>query len=156
MHIYIVSSVRNSNSHPDLLVITTTPLFQIHTGPQYWTFTFWATTAISKVITGLICWLHVYLMGATGHHCHLGGNFSLVIHFAGKSALSHFYPGTISLSTFWYWAMIIFSSGEHVVALNFTLAILPLKCYMNSRGSFGKFSLYGHLISQYLFKGNWH
>ena len=46
-----VSSVRSSNSHPDLLVITsttttTTPLFQIHTGPQHWTFTFWATTAI--------------------------------------------------------------------------------------------------------------
>ena len=46
-----ISSVRSSNSHPDLLVITsttttTTPLFQIHTGPQHWTFTFWATTAI--------------------------------------------------------------------------------------------------------------
>ena len=39
----IVSSVRSSNSHPDLLVInttTTTPLFQTHTGPQHWTFTF--------------------------------------------------------------------------------------------------------------------
>ena len=48
--ISFVSSVRSSNSHPDLLVITstttTTPLFQIHTGPQHWTFTFWATTAI--------------------------------------------------------------------------------------------------------------
>ena len=47
--IMIISSVRSSNSHPDLLVITTsttTPLFQIHTGPQHWTFTFWATTAI--------------------------------------------------------------------------------------------------------------
>ena len=48
---YVISSVRSSNSHPDLLVITsttttTTPLFQIHTGPQHWTFTFWATTAI--------------------------------------------------------------------------------------------------------------
>ena len=45
----VFSSVRSSNSHPDLLVITsttTTPLFQIHTGPQHWTFTFWATTAI--------------------------------------------------------------------------------------------------------------
>ena len=47
----LISSVRSSNSHPDLLVITTTtttttPLFQIHTGPQHWTFTFWATTAI--------------------------------------------------------------------------------------------------------------
>ena len=42
--IIIISSVRSSNSHPDLLVITstttTTPLFQIHTGPQHWTFTF--------------------------------------------------------------------------------------------------------------------
>ena len=40
---HFVSSVRSSNSHPDLLVInttTTTPLFQIHTGPQHWTFTF--------------------------------------------------------------------------------------------------------------------
>ena len=27
----IFSSVRSSNSHPDLLLITTTPLFQIHT-----------------------------------------------------------------------------------------------------------------------------
>merc|ERR1711884_98679 len=39
----IFSSVRSSNSHPDLLVITATtatPLFQIHTGPQHWTFTF--------------------------------------------------------------------------------------------------------------------
>ena len=38
-----ISSVRSSNSHPDLLLITsttTTPLFQIHTGPQHWTFTF--------------------------------------------------------------------------------------------------------------------
>ena len=48
---------------------TTTHFFQIHTGPQYWTFTFWATTAISKAITGLICWLPVYHMGTTGHHC---------------------------------------------------------------------------------------
>ena len=39
---FFVSSVRSSNSHPDLLLITstTTPLFQIHTGPQHWTFTF--------------------------------------------------------------------------------------------------------------------
>ena len=48
---------------------STHPTFSDHTGPQYWTFTFWATTAISKAITGLICWLHVYLMGTTGHHC---------------------------------------------------------------------------------------
>ena len=65
------SSVRSSNSHPDLLLIHhhPTPTFSDHTGPQHWTFTFWATTAISKAITGLICWLHVYLMGTTGHHC---------------------------------------------------------------------------------------
>ena len=38
----LISSVRSSYSHPDLLLITstTTPLFQIHTGPQHWTFTF--------------------------------------------------------------------------------------------------------------------
>ena len=67
-----ISSVRSSNSHPDLLVTQQQqhhPLFQIHTGPQYCTFTFWATTAISKAITGLICWLYVYLMGTTGRHC---------------------------------------------------------------------------------------
>ena len=29
IHSFFVSSVRSSNSHPDLLVITTTPLFQI-------------------------------------------------------------------------------------------------------------------------------
>ena len=33
--------------------------------PQYWTFTFLATTGISKAITELIYWLHVYLMGTT-------------------------------------------------------------------------------------------
>ena len=67
-----VSSVRSSNSHPDLLVTQQQqhhPLFQIHTGPQYSTFTFWATTALSKAITGLICCLHVYHMGTIGHHC---------------------------------------------------------------------------------------
>ena len=42
-----VSSVRSSNSHPDLLVIhPTPPTFSDHTGPQHWTCTFWATTAI--------------------------------------------------------------------------------------------------------------
>ena len=43
-----VSSVRSSNSHPDLLVIQQHhhPTFSDHTGPQHWTFTFWATTAI--------------------------------------------------------------------------------------------------------------
>ena len=34
----IFSSVRSSNSHPDLLV--TQPTFSDHTGPQHWTFTF--------------------------------------------------------------------------------------------------------------------
>ena len=38
-------------------------------GSRYWTFTSWATTDISRAITRLICWLHVYPMGATGHHC---------------------------------------------------------------------------------------
>ena len=41
----LVSSVRSSNSHPDLLLIQH-PTFSDHTGPQHWTFTFWATTAI--------------------------------------------------------------------------------------------------------------
>ena len=37
----IVSSVRSSNSHPDLLVIQHHhPTFSDHTGPQHWTFTF--------------------------------------------------------------------------------------------------------------------
>ena len=44
--IIFVSSVRSSYSHPDLLLITTHPTFSDHTGPQHWTFTFWATTAI--------------------------------------------------------------------------------------------------------------
>ena len=46
--IYIsFSSVRSSYSHPDLLVIHHHhPTFSDHTGPQHWTFTFWATTAI--------------------------------------------------------------------------------------------------------------
>ena len=36
------------------------------------TFTFWATTAISKAITGLCCcWLQVYFMCTTGHHCEM-------------------------------------------------------------------------------------
>ena len=64
----IFSSVRSSYSHPDLLLIHH-PTFSDHTGPRHWTFTFWATTAISKAITGLICWLHVYLISTTGHHC---------------------------------------------------------------------------------------
>ena len=55
----VICSVRSSNSHSDLLLIHH-PLFSDHNGPRYWTFTFWATTAISKAITGLICWLHVY------------------------------------------------------------------------------------------------
>ena len=40
-----ISSVRSSNSHPDLLLIHP-PTFSDHTGPQHWTFTFWATSAI--------------------------------------------------------------------------------------------------------------
>ena len=43
---WFISSVRSSNSHPDLLVIQHHPTFSDHTGPQHWTFTFWATTAI--------------------------------------------------------------------------------------------------------------
>ena len=43
---YFISSVRSSNSHPDLLLIHPTPTFSDHTGPQHWTFTFSATTAI--------------------------------------------------------------------------------------------------------------
>ena len=42
-----VSSVRSSYSHPDLLLTHPPhPTFSDHTGPQHWTFTFWATTAI--------------------------------------------------------------------------------------------------------------
>ena len=43
-----ISSVRSSYSHPDLLLIHHHhhPTFSDHTGPQHWTFTFWATTAI--------------------------------------------------------------------------------------------------------------
>ena len=36
----IMSSVRSSNSHPDLLLIQQHPTFSDHTGPQHWTFTF--------------------------------------------------------------------------------------------------------------------
>ena len=43
---FIISSVRSSNSHPDLLLTHHHPTFLDHTGPQHWTFTFWATTAI--------------------------------------------------------------------------------------------------------------
>ena len=42
----LFSSVRSSNSHPDLLVTQHQPTFSDHTGPQHWTFTFWATSAI--------------------------------------------------------------------------------------------------------------
>ena len=42
---FIFSSVRSFNSHPNLLLITT-PTFSDHSGPQHWTYTFWATTAI--------------------------------------------------------------------------------------------------------------
>ena len=42
-----ISSVRSSYSHPDLLLTQHQhPTFSDHTGPQHWTFTFWATTAI--------------------------------------------------------------------------------------------------------------
>ena len=47
--INIISSVRSSYSHPDLLLIhhpCPPPTFSDHTGPQHWTFPFWATTAI--------------------------------------------------------------------------------------------------------------
>ena len=38
---HFVSSVRSSNSHPDLLLIHHhPPTFSDHTGPQHWTFTF--------------------------------------------------------------------------------------------------------------------
>ena len=46
---FFVSSVRSSNSHPDLLLTQQQhhhPTFSNHTGPQHWTFTFWATTSI--------------------------------------------------------------------------------------------------------------
>ena len=36
----LVSSVRSSNSHPDLLVTQHPPTFSDHTDPQHWTFTF--------------------------------------------------------------------------------------------------------------------
>merc|ERR1712055_712758 len=36
----IFSSVRSSNSHPDLLVTHQPPTFSDHTGPQHWTYTF--------------------------------------------------------------------------------------------------------------------
>ena len=42
----LISSVRSSYSHPDLLLTHQHPTFSYHTGPQHWTFTFWATTAI--------------------------------------------------------------------------------------------------------------
>ena len=36
----IISSVRSSYSHPDLLLIQHPTTFSDHTGPQHWTFTF--------------------------------------------------------------------------------------------------------------------
>ena len=73
--VLVVSAVRSSYSHPDLLLIQQHPLFQItsvlNTGlslsepPQLYK----GYNAISKAITGLICWLHVYRKGTTGHHC---------------------------------------------------------------------------------------
>ena len=53
--IRVFSSVRSSNSHPDLL-LTQHPLFSSHRS-SLTTFTFWATTAISRAIMPLICWL---------------------------------------------------------------------------------------------------
>ena len=38
--IKIISSVRSSSSHPDLLLTHQHPTFSDHTGPQHWTFTF--------------------------------------------------------------------------------------------------------------------
>ena len=45
-NLVFVSSVRSSYSHADLLLIQHPTTFSDHTGPQHWTFTFWATTAI--------------------------------------------------------------------------------------------------------------
>ena len=39
-YIPFISSVRSSNSHPDLLVIQHQPTFSDHISPQHWTFTF--------------------------------------------------------------------------------------------------------------------
>ena len=39
IYIVLISSVRSSYSHPDLLLIHH-PTFSDHTGPQHWTFTF--------------------------------------------------------------------------------------------------------------------
>ena len=59
----VISSAKSSYSHPDLLMIHHHPsTFSDHTSPQHWSFTFWATTAISRAITGLICCLHGYLI----------------------------------------------------------------------------------------------
>ena len=56
----LFSSVRSSksNSHPAWPTTDpppAAPTFSDHTGPGYWTFTFWAITAISKAITALCC-----------------------------------------------------------------------------------------------------
>ena len=66
-----------SNIHPDLLLTQKPPTFSdLAYLPLYnnWTFTFWATTAISKAITGLIFWLHAYPMDTTGHRCKIVHN----------------------------------------------------------------------------------
>merc|ERR1711873_387278 len=50
---YIVSSVRSSYSHPDLLLTQQHhhhPTFSDHTDPQHWTFTFWHTLAYSGIL----------------------------------------------------------------------------------------------------------
>ena len=44
----IFSSVRSSNSHSDQLL--THPHFSDHSGPQYWTFTFWAMLDIKLIL----------------------------------------------------------------------------------------------------------
>ena len=72
-----VSSVRSSKSHPDLLLIypPTHPLFHItpvlNTGlslSELYSY-IKAIRLDIKAITGLISWLHVYIVVTTGHHC---------------------------------------------------------------------------------------
>ena len=69
----IFSSVRSSNSHPDLLLVQH-PLFQItpvlNTGlslsePQQ---LYKGYNAIQRQSLDSMCWLHGCLMGSTGHH----------------------------------------------------------------------------------------
>ena len=64
-----VSSVRSSNSHPDLLLTQQHPTFSdLACLPLYNTdFHFLSYYSYTKAITGLFCWLHVYLMGSTSH-----------------------------------------------------------------------------------------